>query len=80
MKMKWAVYWQPGADIEIRFFPIEAEARDFLKNLIRVNEEALSLSEEHPPFWDITLLKICGEVREVPFGMGDLALYEVPNP
>jgi hypothetical protein len=73
---KWAVYWQPGDDIEIRFFPLEADARDFLKNLMRANKEANSLSEEHPAFRDITLLQVRGEVREIPFGLGDLAFYE----
>jgi hypothetical protein len=43
-------------------------------------EEAIFPSEGHPAFWDITLLQVKGEVREVPFGCGEIALYEVKTP
>jgi hypothetical protein len=74
--MKWAVYWQPGDDIDIRFCKLKEDARHFLKTLIKANDQATEDAEGYRPHWDITLLQVRAEAREVPFD-GDLAIYDV---
>ena len=72
--MKWAVYWQPGDDIEVVFYRDESAARDKVAALITECEDARE--EEGRPYWDITLLQVRGEVREMPWD-GDLKLTAV---
>jgi hypothetical protein len=65
--MNWAVYWQPGDDIECAFFRTEQEARDLIVRLIGETEKIAEDSDGCQPDWDITLLKVVGEVRQTPF-------------
>ena len=76
--MKWAVYWQPGDDdIEVVFYRDESTARAKVAALITECTECEDAREEEGrPFWDITLLQVRGEVREMPWD-GDLKLTEV---
>jgi hypothetical protein len=74
--MKWAVYWQPNEDIEIAFFKTEKEAREKLRELSVLNDLETENREGKRPFWDITLLQVKGEMREIPYD-GTLALYEI---
>ena len=72
--MKYAVYWQPD-DIECCFFKTEDEARAKVASLIKENENLWD-GEGSMPFWDITLLKVMGEVEQIPYD-GSLALRRV---
>lgn len=66
--MKWAVYWQLKDDIECAFFRDEKEARQQVDKLML--EMTAAADEDGTPDWDITLLKVVGEVRQIPFDGG----------
>ena len=75
--MHWCVYWQPGLDldIEIAFYPNEAQARAKVSELIAECNRLTDDHEGHVPYWDITLLKVMGEVKQT-YPNGDLQLIE----
>ena len=58
--MRWAVYWQRGNEINVSFHSDEAGAR---KRVRELSDEYDSVSDEFPPYWDITLLRVVGEVK-----------------
>ena len=72
--MKWLVFWQPGDECELAWFKTEVEAREKVDAVALANEE--DCDEGRLAFWDITLLKVVGEVYQVPFD-GRLILKEV---
>ena len=71
--MNWAVYWQQEDEIECCFFKTEEEARAHVQALISECEDLSDV--DGTPDWEITLLRVIGEVREVAFD-GRLALEE----
>ena len=72
--MKWAVYCQIDDEIDCVFFKTEVEARRHVDELVGKARDASD--EGVTPDWDITLLQVRGEVRQIPFD-GSYRLYEV---
>ena len=73
--MKFAVYWQPGNDIEIIFYATEQEARQKIAALIDENDERFE--GEVAEDWDITLLEIRGEVKRTIYGSQVFAMRQI---
>ena len=74
--MHYAVYWQPGDEmIECAFFGTEEAARGKVASLIADADGCAD--DGRIPDWDITLLRVIGEVRQIPMGDGGYALVEV---
>ena len=74
MMMHFAVYWQHDDEIECVFHTTEQAARQHVSALIKQTEDLTD--EGVQPDWDITLLKVIGEVQQIPFD-GDYRLKEV---
>ena len=71
--MKYAVYLDDG-EPECQFFRTEQEAHLYVATLIVQTEDMID--EDGQPDWDITLMKVIGEVQPVPFD-GAYRLKEV---
>lgn len=66
--MKYALYWQPNNEIEVEFFKTKEEAQAALLRL-KARCEQTEADGEKMEYWDITLLKVIGDVIESPDGL-----------
>jgi len=69
MSLDWAVYWEPEYDIKCQFFDSESDARAKIASLISDLETELPDDRGRNPWWEITLLRVAGEVQKTTKGL-----------